>query len=54
MKNAIALISFFSASILAGIGIEDFNTLAMAGGVVFMVLTVAMVMSECATDKNNE
>ena len=46
MKTVLSFIGFIVASVLAGIGIEDTNNLAMLGGVFFMMLTVLLVMSE--------
>jgi len=46
MKTTISFISFMSASILAGIGCEDKNNLALIAGVVFLVLTIALVLSD--------
>lgn len=57
MKTVLSFIGFVSASVLAGIGIEDHNNLAMVAGVFFMMLTVLLVMSESEEvikSRNNE
>jgi len=46
MKTTTCFISFIAASILAGIGCEDQNNLALIAGVVFLVLTIALVLSD--------
>lgn len=46
MKTTISFISFMAASILAGIGCEDNNNLALIAGIVFLVLTLALVLSD--------
>jgi hypothetical protein len=53
MKTTTCFISFIAASILAGIGCEDQNNLALLAGCVFMFLAVLTVfIPESKTEKN--
>jgi hypothetical protein len=46
MKTTIYFIGFTLASILAGIGCENQNNLALIAGCVFMVLIIILVFSD--------
>jgi uncharacterized membrane protein YkvI len=52
MKTTISFLSFVAASILAGIGCEDQNNLALLAGCVFMILTILVVFIPEQTEKN--
>ena len=46
MKTTFTFIFFVTSSILAGIGTENDNSLAMVAGLIFMALTVILVFSD--------
>jgi len=46
MKTTFTFIFFVTSSILAGIGTENGNSLAMVAGLIFMALTVILVLSD--------
>jgi hypothetical protein len=53
MKTTLCFLSFVAASILAGIGCEDQNNLALIAGCVFMLLTVFFVFADAKETVKN-
>lgn len=53
MKTILTFIGFCVASVLAGIGIEETNNLALFAGLFFMAISFALVLSPTPEETKN-